>query len=479
MSGEKRTPIQILQDEMRQNRQQLYSIQQQRDQLQQELNRVCNENAAQITGLRKELEQRDQKQAAVVGELKSDLRDMASRHNRQLTEQRNRLMKEMQEQETRTGQQIEDLRSWASNRLQEQRTEYRRISQEQQQQINSLKRDIENINRREDNREQRAREYLGDLELLIRATAENLPHERYTPGRLQKITRQLDAARIQLQEDVPAAAIATVQAAHFDLMDLEEEIHCLETEYEMTYRTVADAVGALFASVRQNRQIRLEEDATVQEANYWTNGDYQKLEDRIGTIKEKLEQNKQQLTTPQLQALLDDLETLTKEQEGLITDAVERIISSQLRAEMGDVVIEKLEQQGYRIKNNECGYAENDQRSAYMIKLSNVADTEVVAVISPHEKTYQNILSINTYNEDVNDETAKRRRNADILTALREGGLQLGETQCNEQSIEEFYDVGNIIKEGGKKLPKQVLQKAASLSPATPSSSPANPDTNS
>src|ERR1044072_7008451 len=102
MSGEKRTPIQILQDEMRENRQQLYSIQRQRDQLKQDLNRVCNENAGQITALKDQLEQRDKKQAAAVQSLKSDLREMATQHNRQLIEQRNLMIQEMQELEKRT-----------------------------------------------------------------------------------------------------------------------------------------------------------------------------------------------------------------------------------------------------------------------------------------------------------------------------------------------------------------------------------------
>jgi hypothetical protein len=465
MSGVKKTPIQILQEDMQENRKQLYDIQQQRDLLQRELKKVSKENATQMTTLKTQLEERDRKQATTVGTLKSEMREMASQHNRQMTEHRNLIMKEMQEMEARTDEKVENLRSWTQDRLDEQRKEYKRISQVQQQQINLLKRDIENINRREDNREQRAKDYLSDLETLIKSVDENLPHERYAPGRLEKIRRQLTAARQQLNEDVPSATIATVQAAHFDLMDLEEDIQRMETEYEMTYRTVADAVGGLFASVRQNRQIKLEDDATLQEADYWTQGRYRQLEEKIEKIKEHIAQNKQVLTTEELNNYLDDLETFTSEQEKLVEEAVERIISSQLRAEMGDVVIEKMEQQGYRIKNNERGYAEDDQREAYLVKLHNVAGTEIVTIISPDEKTYQNILTINTYKEEMLDEESKRRRNLDVLNALRKGGLQTGETQCEEQSIEEFYDVENLIRKGGKKLNKQVLQKAGTLLP--------------
>jgi hypothetical protein len=463
MSGEKRTPIQILQDDMQENRRQLHSIQKQREQLQAELKKVQTENKVEVTALKSQMDERRKKQEAAIGTLKSEMRDMATQHSRQMTEQRNAIMRELEELEMRTDDKVDNLREWARERLEEQRTEYRRISQEQQQQINILKRDIEQINRREDNREQRAKDYLADLEVLIRSAEENLPHERYAPGRLDKIKRQLAAAQQQLYEDVPAATIATVQNAHFDLMDLEEEILRKEAEYELTYRTVADAVGGLLSAVRQNRNIKIEDDANTQEADYWTEGKYQILEERIAETKQHIEQNRHLLTLEEMNRYLDDLEMLTNEQEKLVSEAVERIISSQLRAEMGDVVVETLGRQGYLIKNNECGYAENDQRSSYMVKLSNVAGTEIVTVISPDEKTYQNVISINTYGDEVYDERATKNRNEDIRSALKQGGLQLGETQCNEQSISEFYDVENLIKKGGKKLPKQVLKTAGGL----------------
>jgi hypothetical protein len=141
---------------------------------------------------------------------------------------------------------------------------------------------------------------------------------------------------------------------------------------------------------------------------------------------------------------------------------------------MGDVVVDTLGRQGYLIKDNDCGYAENDQRSSYMVKLTNVAGTEIVTVISPDEETYQNIISLNTYGDEVYDERSTQRRNKDICDALKMGGLELGETTCNEQSISEFYDVENLIKKGSKKLPKKVLKTASGLSNPSESSTKSN-----
>lgn len=475
MSGEKRTPIQILQDEMRDHRKQLYNIQSQRDQLQQELKKVRQENTSQVTVLQQQLEEQDQKQTQVLSSLKSDMRQAAEQHNRQLLEQRRLVLQEMQELESRSDQKVDNLRSWAKERLDEQRNEYNRIAQQQQGQINKLKQDIDQINQREEKRTKRASDYLSDLEILIQSTDKNFPHDRFKPGGLDKIRRQLLAARQQLNEDAPAATIATVQAAHFDLMDLESEVRDREAEFEITYRTVADAVGGLFASVRQNRHIQLEKDATLQEVNYWTQGRYQLLEDEVRDLKNHIDLHKDDLTTEALNAYLEDLETLTNKQEELVEEAVERIISSQLRAEMSDVVIAKLEQQGYQVKNDERGYEENDQRSAYMVKLHNLAGIEVVTVISPDKQTYQNVLSVNTYNEDRFDDAAKRRRNEDILAALGDGGLTLGTTVCNDQSIAAYYDVDNLIKQKEPKISKQVLQQASSLSSSgSQSSTPSN-----
>ena len=312
------------------------------------------------------------------------------------------------------------------------------------------------------------------MELLIQSTNENLPHEKYTPGRLEKIKRQLEAAKQQLLEDVPSATIATVQTAHFALMDLEEEILRQETEFELTYRTVADSVGGLLSSVRNNRNIQLEDNAPEQEADYWTDGRYQELETQIDQIKSHIAQNKEKLSIEELTNYLEDLDQLNKSQEELIEEAVERIISSQIRAEMGDSVVLTMEKQGYRILNNECGYADEDQRGSYLVKMSNVNGTEVVTIISPEDETYQNIISINTYGDEIYDEKATKSRNLEIRKALKEAGLQLGETECNEKGIEELYDVENLIKKGGKSLPRKVLKSARGLSSNRDSSSSPN-----
>lgn len=466
MSGEKRTPIQILQEDMRATRRQLYSIQKQRERLQQDLKQVRKEGQKEVKALKRQFEARSEKQEKAVQNLKSELKDMAVKHNQQLNEQRTAMLGSIGESEERTDEKIENLRAWTKDRLREQKREYRAIAQQQQKEINLLKRDIENINKREDNREQRARDYIVDLEILINAAEENLPDEaRYNVSkRIERIQRQVEAAKHQLVEDSPQATIATVQAAHFELMDLEDEILRQEAEFEMTYRTVADSIGGLFTSVRNNRNIKLEEAAPEQEADYWTDGQYQNLEQEIEEIRSYIKNHKPELTIEELNDYLDQLEELNEQQEKLIEESVERIISSQMRAEMGDAVINTLRDQGYRIKNDECGYAEEDQRGAYLIKMSNVAGTEVVTIISPDEETHRNILSINTYGAEVYDEKVTQSRNLDIRKALKEAGIQLGETECNETGIEELYDVENLIRQGGKKLPRKVLKAARGLS---------------
>lgn len=467
MSGVKKTVTEILQDDMRATKREIQDIKKQREQLQQEITRARQESATQVTQLKNQFEDRAKKHESTVKSLKSEMRDMATQHYEQMNRQRQEIMTEMQALEARTDEKVESLRDWTKDRLTEQRREYTRIAQQQQQQINILKRDIENINRREENRAQRAQEYLNDLETLIRNADENLPHARYAPGRLDRIKRQLDAARKQLKEDVPAATIATVQAAHFDLMDLEEEVMRLEMEFEMIYRTVTDAVSGLLGAVRKNRNIQLEESDVIQEANYWTNGQYQNLEDRVQELRNRLTSDKEKFNTAELNEYLNDLETLNQEQEKLLEEAIERIISSQMRAEMGDMVVEVLSRDGYRIKNQENGYVEHDQRAPYIVKLHNTNGTEIVAMISPEDNSRKNIVSINTFHDELNDDAGRRKRSNDIMQALKENGLQLGETECIEETISDFYDVENLLKQSGKKIPKQVLRKAGLLNSQT------------
>ena len=447
MSGQKRTPIEILRDDFEVMRNRVCDLTTQRQNLSDELARARAEHGNRLQSIQQQMEQRFSSQNEVLQELESNLKSTAQQHRQQLENQREQFLKELANLDQNTDNKIESLKKWTQENLDRQRTEYLRLSIEHQKQTNQLKMQIEQMNRREENREALATQYIHDLELLIASTDKNLPHQKFAPGKLDRIRRQLDAARQRLREDMSPAAVAGVQQALFDLMDLEEEVMSLELEFELAFITAHESVDSLFKAVRRNRLVSVEEDAPLQEVNYWTSGLFEILEQRIGTLKARLDKEKSTLSLSEVKKIIDEIGDLSSQQEELINEAVERIISSQLRAEMGDTVVETLQQQGFKITSqDESGYIEEDQRQAYVVNMRNLSGTRVVSVITPDERTYQNTISINTYDNQLYNEEVLQLRSDEILQALRNANLKTGQTECSETADDKYYDTQKILK---------------------------------
>jgi len=246
------------------------------------------------------------------------------------------------------------------------------------------------------------------------------------------------------------------------------EVQNASERFERIYSLSLENANALLNNVRKNRTLEMEEgdSSSKQEVDYWTDGRFSTLEQTVEEQLEQLKTQKEELNFENCEKALDYLGQFAHEQEQLINEAVERIVSSQVRAEMGDVVVNVLEDQGFSLSNDEVGYTENDQRKSYLFKLENRSGTKVVTVISPSEETYENVISINTY-DGFHDEAAERLRNREICQALSDSGLNPNETQCLPESVFEFKDVGSILKEDGKGIPQKALERTGMLNSQT------------
>lgn len=479
MSGQKKTRVQLLRDDLKATRNQVYSLQNQRKKLSKSFSRAKKENQARIRNLENRVEQRSKAYGRAISSLQSDMRSMAERHQESMTRQRTEfiraqerqreeLLHELAASEERTNIRIDELENWTAGRLAEQRAEYRNIAERQQSQLESLKKDIQQINEREQNRHDRASSYYNDLKTMIEVTEGSIPHDQFAPGKIDRIKRQMNAAANHIDQDLPSAAIAVIQQAHFDLMDLEEEVQRKEMEFDLVYNTALEAFHAILENVKSNRSISFEgEEDAEHEADFWTQGQFSELQQKIEKKKKVLESTKEQLSVEEIERMISEVHSYHREQEQLISEAVERIISSQGRAEMGDVIISTLKERGFELVVGQNGYDQGDQRRPYMIKVENLSGTKIVSVISPDDETHENIISINTYDSKTHDEVAEKFRNEEILNSLKNYGLSVGETECLAESVREFYDVEELVKSNSTGIPKKGLERAGMINSQT------------
>lgn len=541
MSGEKRSPIEILRDDLSSMQRKVTNMNRINSNLQRALSSASQQRARDQRSFQQTLQAREASFSRSVNSLQSNMRSMEGRHLDAMRRQNNEFGKRLQEQslahqsqllrekqeraaamqrqkqeleqqithevgqeraerqrqiqrlereiaavesELRTeigrveqefGQKLDlervqrqraisNLQEWTSGVLDRQREEYLSIAEAHEQEMATIREDMNQIFAKEAFNQQTAVAFIADLERQIQEANEHLPHQKFTPGQLEKVRRNAADARAEVAQR-EQAAMAGAKAAYFDLVDLREEIIRKEQEFNLWHQATLEMARSLFENVQTNRQVSVEEGEELVEVDYWTQGRFSDLEERIKGIKDELENDHEACSLEDIKQRMEDLKALAEEEQALIKEAVERVISSQLRAEMADVVVEALQKEGFTML--ESGYEKEDQRKVYLVKVANNAGTEIVAAVVPNDETNTNTLSINTRDERFFREELTQARFEDIKRLMEESGLHVGKTECFNEHIEGLYDVENILKREGQGIPKTVLEKARMLNGQT------------
>ena len=357
---------------------------------------------------------------------------------------------------------IANLKEWTSRQVQEQKKEFQIFAKQQSRELSMVKDRLNDLVVRESDRRQYATFFIDGLEEMIKQDEDLLPHDQFAPGQLKKIKQRLATSRNNLNNDQAQAALATAQETMYAYFEWKETVINAERIYEALYSKIDLGFSELLKEVRENRNVEVTSGAEYQEVNFWTKGAFGELETKVQAAIKKLESGKEEMNQEQLEKVLEELESLSGQKDNLIEEALKRITSSQLRAEMGDLIIDSLNKQGFEFINR--GYEGQDQRKTYMIKFRNTAGVEIVAVISPDEAANENTISINTYGDTYHNEEDRLKRFKEIQESLSLAGINVGETETEKYGIEEFKDIEKILEEGNTEA---TLRKAGILNRQT------------
>lgn len=462
MSGEKRVPITIMADELMWHLQEMEEREMEEERWHASLRNARWHRHREQDEYERERQERNSAHRELLENLNSGLHQMEE----EFLEQQEQLQA-LQVREVELQGEINNLKERTEEELKKQRDEYTQLIAQNREQVNQVKSQIANILQREAANQQSAQVLIEDLEKLIAHTESNLPHEKFAPGQLEKVRRQVEAAKAHI-ENAPQTSIATGQQAYFDLVDLREEVLEKEAEFNLWLDNTLEAMRALFESIAQNRQVVLkvdEDEVAEKEVDFWTRGAYQALAQQVEALKKELEENRKTISLERIKEIFDTIEGLQKQQRALLKESIERVVSSQARAEIGDVIVETLENEGFTLE--ESGYEQSDERNTYLIKVVNRAGTEIVAAIVPDDATNTNTVSVNTFDKNVLSDQVTAERFEGIRKALVEAGLQVGQTTCEAAPLKELYDIDEILNEKGGGIPKNVLEKAEMLNGQT------------
>lgn len=476
MSGEKRRYIRVDEAELQRLRQQESRLRSVQQDLPERLNSVARQTRQEMQQRLRYLEEREGRQEEKTRQLRSHLANVEDNLYQQLRQQRQQFQSALQETQLRQQQLLDrqkhDLELAMHGSFEQQRQEYLRLTQEQRQEYQQLigqerqarakgqqvlqqqiDRMVQDIHQDRERKHQLAEDLLADVREIWSAIDRDYQHQRFAPGELEKLQRSLEIAKNNIAAGVSEAAIATSQKTYLDLVDLRLDLEQKEQEWLLLYHTTLQDIRNLIAEVEANRECHIEigsdEDAEAfkLEVDYWAKGGLSEYEKELTEVETQLTTQEASLTSDTLKELGAKIETLQPKLGEIVEQAKLAILSSQLRAEIGDRVVEALNSLGYTLVNPEVDsiYEGDDPRKSYAVKVKNIAGDEVVTVISPDRDFGVNSISINTFSPTLLDETATQQNSQAIFALLDQEGVKAsGELVCHAEPRAEYENLQQL-----------------------------------
>jgi hypothetical protein len=467
-------------------RRQLEALQRQQGQIAEEAKRAAQSEAnRRIAEIRVEQQQQETRFNNQVTGLSAEMANMNRSHQSAIQGLRKESITLIEKQGKDFDHRIGNLQDWTKKSLDALGREFQESMDElstsvniafegQQKQIDEVRTNVERLYDKEANEQKRAELMLKDLRIMVEAIDQTTLHQKYMPDRLNQLNRRLQNAE---NSHLPAAA--TIAAAHGimnDLFDLQENIIKEQIRFEAFHNAVLNAANELLGIMRSSKTPVIKDDDgneyEIGEINYWTNGEYSKLQSETEAFKEELETGKSsvELNEKRVKEILERISAINLEQAQLIELAIVRGLASEDRVKIGEDIIIAMENQGYFLQklddkspafNYMGGETENDQREGIFAVLKNGVGTEITVIIHPNEDLTKNNIIFNR-NDNLNlTEEEYTRQLKEIGKILKNEGYDMGDLKApagtGDHRQIELADPNALSRTGIKKELKKRL----------------------
>jgi hypothetical protein len=422
MSGRKRTYVSVDQSELYNLMEQESTLRTIHNDFPQRLDQIRQEANQEFTERMRPLESRLKQSENMVGELKSELANTEREIYQHLNSQQRDFRNQIEAQRGEYLNLIEAQGQRFGAALQTER-------QARQRAVNNLQGQINKVVSEAMQKKEIAASFVSDLRSIVFETRK-MPHERFAPGRLDSIERHVEDAGRTVQT-MPEAALSTAQAAYWDMVDLRDEVLAKEREFTLLYQAALVEAKTILEQARAHRKYAIEfgegKNLTVLdlEVDHWTKGKLTEFEEKVLSLERKLSSGEYTLSTDDVKEMRHRLDDLKPEIVAIVEMARANILSSQLRCNIAEVAGQALAAQGFAVEDS--AYEGEDERNAYVLKVKNIAGSEVVTVIAPVEDEMgKNEVSINSYDATFLDEITLQNRADEIAGSMKDVGLQVG-----------------------------------------------------
>ena len=438
MSGKKRTYVSIADDELRRLRQAQSRLQEVRKDLPTLLAGVRKEARADVDRRMSEVDARQRRFDSAISGLGEQVRGVERDAQRRLDEQSHRLRAQFDRDISVTraqfGHDLGAVRAEVSAKLAAQasavdaalahESEVRR--REHAAVVGQIERLEQDVRADRQRAEHAARQWLSDAETLRAFIDTEQAHQRFAPGRLAALSRQLDDARTNAGAGMWQAAAVAAQTAFRDLSDLRNTVELLAQQHIALNAEARTQLLVLAEQAAANAALEPSEGTDsdgVGFVDYWTDGQNAAVTREIGERLRAVEAD--ELDGQALRAVLtDEAPGFAARLDELVECATEHEIASQLRASIADRVVDVLAGNGYDIEID-GGYEASDQRRGFLAKADHADGSRVVVTVVPTDDGRAE-LTLHSFDQDTGDDETRWHRADTLRDQLEAEGLEMG-----------------------------------------------------
>ncbi len=240
----------------------------------------------------------------------------------------------------------------------------------------------------------------------------------------------LDTAAANLESDFSEAALLGAQQTYHGLSNLrvEMEVHIQQRSYLFTM--VSGKTQALKEEIMKTRRVQaMDLDGNLLpveiDTDFWTGGRLSDLENMVEHVVSRLNEPLETLEIEELTAFSQVTDQLEADLAQLVFEGRLNAISSQVRYNIAECVVNALKEQGFNLEGS--AYQSDDMRNAYEMMLMDFQGNEVSIEIAPIPgEVIDHNLEMVSLDKELRTEHELRQRGRELASTLRTFGLQVG-----------------------------------------------------
>jgi hypothetical protein len=287
-------------------------------------------------------------------------------------------------------------------------------------------------------KEEAAQQWLNRCLVLMDFIQNQFDHQRFAPGRLDRIVRSLSYAESNLANGLTEISIQNSQQSYLELSDLNLDLEQLLLQWQSAFQTTRSAVNGLIIEMEANGRIHGldlsgSELPDLIDLDFWTGGRYHQLLEHCKDLSAFLDEDRDVLSLEDVGRIYGQVLPAIRESfASMISDARLNALNSQLRMNIAEKALEALEQQGFVLDS--AGYSGDDMRAQFNARLACADGSQVTIHVLPDEnsdKELANELVMITTSPYLKTEHEARLRWEELSRTLSQYELTVGRPEIH------------------------------------------------